>query len=124
MSKKISENLKTPPKDNNISLTDTFSFLELNKFLSQDIHKKDNKEKSNTKIINNKKESEKIHKLKNKPNENIGRDQTSEDIMYIENEDEFLKEESIKEAKKEAKKEEKKRRKKRRKERRKKRRNY
>ena len=108
MSKKVTENPNISQKgDYNTPISDTFSFLELNQFFSQDNNKQEIKEKSNKKIIE-KKESEKKHKLKIKPKADIAREQTSDDLMYIENEDNFLKEESDKEEEKKEKIEEKK----------------
>ena len=113
MSKKINdkmniENTNIPPQNSsNISQGDSFSFLELNKFLTPE-----NIEKEHINIKNKllkkkspyeKGDSEKKHKLKIKPNANIAREQTSDDMMYIEKDDLNQKEEIEKEEKKEKK---------------------
>ena len=113
MSKKINaekhiENTNLPPQNSsNEPQGDTFSFLELNKFLENE-----NKEREHIKSKNKqakkrssyeKGESEEKHKLKIKPNLSIAREQTSDDMMYIENDDLNQKEEVEKEEKKEIK---------------------
>ena len=118
MSKKIND--KTHFENQNIPLQsnvseaqrDTFSFLELNKFLAnENIEKEHNNNKN--KVLKkrssyNKEEPEKEHKLKIKPNVNIAREQTSDDMMYIEKDDLNQKEEVEKEEKEKEEKEEKK----------------
>ena len=110
MSKKNNDNLNSPA-NNNIPASDSFSFLELNQYLTQaNINKenKENKEKKTKKKTLEKKESEKKQKLKIEPNANIAREQTNDDLMYIEKEDNLEKEEKEKKAvEKEEKKEEK-----------------
>ena len=94
--KKTIENPKNEKKieNNNLHLnSEAFSFLELDNFLSQEISKKDNnnnnkkniKKKISQEKNNNK--SEKKQKLRIKPNENLAREQTKEDLMYIEKEE-------------------------------------
>ena len=100
MSKRNIEKEKLEHQTNNVS--DTFSFLELDKYLSQENISKNTKEKSNKKKKSTEKEDiEKNKKLKIKPNENIAREQTSDDFMYIEKEENLEKEEPEKEEKKE-----------------------
>ena len=100
MSKRNNEKEKLEHQTNNAS--DTFSFLELDKYLSQENISKNTKEKSNKKKKSTEKEDiEKNKKLKIKPNENIAREQTSDDFMYIEKEENLEKEEPEKEEKKE-----------------------
>jgi hypothetical protein len=110
MSKKNNDNLNSPA-NNNIPASDSFSFLELNQYLTQsNINKenKENKEKKTKKKTFEKKEPEKKQKLKIEPNANIAREQTNDDLMYIEKEDNLEKEEKEKKAvEKEEKKEEK-----------------
>jgi len=71
--------------------SDAFSFLELDNFLSQEIIKKDNtnnnKKNVKKKLSQEKKpeNSEKKQKLRIKPNANLARAQTTDDLMYIEN---------------------------------------
>ena len=102
MSKKINDN-------SNIPASDSFSFLELNQYLSQGNvikENKANKEKKTKKKSLEKKESEKKQKLKIEPNANIAREQTNDDLMYIEKEDNLEKKvEEKKEVEKEEKKE-------------------
>ena len=106
MSKKVNDKI---PSESNVSEAqgDTFSFLELNKFLANENREKEhnnNKNKSSKKRISHEKEeSEKKQKLKIKPNINIAREQTSDDMMYIENDDLNQKEEVEKEEKEEKK---------------------
>ena len=93
--KKTSENPNidsTPQNTNNIPPnSDAFSFLELDNFLSQEIIKKDNinnnKKNVKKKLSQEKKteNSEKKQKLRIKPNANLARAQTKDDLMYIEN---------------------------------------
>ena len=93
--KKPSENPNidsTPQNNNNIPPnSDAFSFLELDNFLSQEIIKKDNinnnKKNVKKKLSQEKKveNSEKKQKLRIKPNANLARAQTKDDLMYIEN---------------------------------------
>ena len=93
--KKPSENPNidsTPQNTNNIPPnSDAFSFLELDNFLSQEIIKKDNinnnKKNVKKKLSQEKKaeNSEKKQKLRIKPNANLARAQTKDDLMYIEN---------------------------------------
>ena len=95
MSKKNNEN---PPTQ------DSFSFLELDKFLTQEqniIKERNDKSNNKKKSPFYKKDSEKKQQLRIKPNVNIAREQTSDDKMYIENEDNLKVEESEKEIKKE-----------------------
>ena len=105
MSKKLLKN-----NEDKISTSpDKFSFLELNEYLAKGkIDLESVKKLSKPKNTNDKKETEKKHQLKIKPNENIAREQTSEDMMYIEKADEFEKEELEKEKQKEKEKESKK----------------
>jgi hypothetical protein len=113
MSKKINnkrqiENQNIPPQSNDSEAQrDTFSFLELNKFLANENKEKEHNNNKN-KVLKkrssyNKEEPEKEHKLKIKPNVNIAREQTSDDMMYIEKDDLNQKEEVEKEEKKEKK---------------------
>jgi hypothetical protein len=113
MSKKINaekpiEKTNLPPQNsNNEPQGDTFSFLELNRFLdNENIEREHNKSKNKIakkKSSYEKGKSEEKHKLKIKPNLNIAREQTSDDMMYIENDDLNKKEEVEKEEKKEKK---------------------
>ena len=107
MSKKNNDNLKSST-NNDIPASDTFSFLELNKYLAQEnlikINSEKEKEEAEKKKSAEKKETEKKQKLKIKPNANIAREQTTDDLMYIEKEDIIEKKEE-KEEKKEEKKE-------------------
>ncbi len=110
--KKNIENINIPPQTNaSEAQRDTFSFLELDKFLAnENIEKEHNSTKN--KLIKKKSsyekgQSEKKHKLKIKPNENIAREQTSDEMMYIENDDLNQKEEVEKEKEEKEKKEEK-----------------
>ena len=115
MSKKINaekpiEKTNLPPQNsNNEPQGDTFSFLELNRFLdNENIEREHNKSKNKIakkKSSYEKGKSEEKHKLKIKPNLNIAREQTSDDMMYIENDDLNKKEEGEKEEKKETNKE-------------------
>ena len=103
MSKKIND--KTHFENQNIPLQsnvseaqrDTFSFLELNKFLTNEKIQKEHNNNKNKPLKKRssyeKSESEKKHKLKIKPNENIAREQTLDDMMYIEKNDLNQKEE-------------------------------
>jgi hypothetical protein len=113
MSKKINdkrqfENQNIPPQSNDSEAQrNTFSFLELNKFLAnENIEKEHNNNKN--KVLKkrssyNKEEPQKEHKLKIKPNVKIAREQTSDDMMYIEKDDLNQKEEVEKEEKEEKK---------------------
>ena len=91
MSKKFNDN------NANEAQADTFSFLELNKFLTNEKIQKEHNNNKNKPLKKRssyeKNESEKKHKLKIKPNENIAREQTSDDMMYIEKNDLNQKEE-------------------------------
>ena len=91
MSKKFNDN------NANEAQADTFSFLELNKFLTNEKIQKEHNNNKNKPLKKRssyeKSESEKKHKLKIKPNENIAREQTSDDMMYIEKNDLNQKEE-------------------------------
>ena len=91
MSKKFNDN------NANEAQADTFSFLELNKFLTKEKIEKEHNNNQNKPLKKRssyeKSESEKKHKLKIKPNENIAREQTSDDMMYIEKNDLNQKEE-------------------------------
>ena len=91
MSKKFNDN------NANEAQADTFSFLELNKFLTNEKMQKEHNNNKNKPLKKRssyeKSESEKKHKLKIKPNENIAREQTSDDMMYIEKNDLNQKEE-------------------------------
>ena len=91
MSKKFNDN------NANEAQADTFSFLELNKFLTKEKIEKEHNNNKNKPLKKRssyeKSESEKKHKLKIKPNENIAREQTSDDMMYIEKNDLNQKEE-------------------------------
>ena len=106
MSEKVND--KIPSESNvNEAQGDTFSFLELNKFLANENIEKEhnnNKNKSKNKRSSYEKgESEKKQKLKIKPNISIAREQTSDDMMYIEKDDLNQKEEVEKEEKEEKK---------------------
>ena len=112
MSKKSSEkqnieNSDTTPQKNNSHSPDMFSFLELNQFLTQENIQAFNNNSNNInkstkkKLSSEKNKPEKKQKLKIKPNVGVAREQTSDDLMYIEKEDNNDKEESEKELKKE-----------------------
>ena len=87
-SKKTPENkpISQPPNSS------SFSFLELDNFLSQDNFKKVTQNNpsikpSTKKNLSKEKKPEKKQALKIKPNVAKAREQTNEDLMYIENED-------------------------------------
>ena len=87
------KNVQSPPNNNIPSNSGAFSFLELDNYLSQDLTKKvDNtnnkkniKKKLSQEKDNNK--SNKKNKLRLKPNASHARNQTEDDLMYIEKED-------------------------------------
>ena len=103
MSKKVSENKNSEESNNIRSFSpDKFSFLELDKILNEESLPKKIEEKSNKKKPQNeKKEPEKKKKLKIIPNLDIAREHTSDDLMFIEKEEDLKKEEPVKEEKKE-----------------------
>ena len=70
--------------------TQVFSFLELDNFLSQEISKNDIPTKKSIKkkpSLEKSDNSEKKQKLRIKPNKSHAREQTTDDLMYIEKED-------------------------------------
>ncbi len=101
MSKKINENKNIDESKGIISFSpDKFSFLELDKFLNTENIQKINIEKlSKKKHQNEKNETEKKQNLKIKPNSNIAREQAEDDMMYIEKQEDLMKEEPLKETK-------------------------
>ena len=113
MSKKINvqkniENTNITPQNSSNELQgDTFSFLELNRFLDNaNLEREHNKNKNKQvkkKSSYEKGESQKKQKLKIKPNLNIAREQTSDDMMYIEKDNLNQKGEAEKEEKEEKK---------------------
>ena len=88
------------PNTNNNNGEDKFSFLELDKFLAgENIKKESTIKQSNKKNSKEKKIIEKNSGLKFKPNISTAREQTSDDIMYLEKDDNELNEEIKKEEK-------------------------
>ena len=90
--KKPSDNpkQKQSPNNNNIPPnTEAFSFLELDNFLSQEITKKDINKKNPKKkpSLEKRDNSDKKQKLRIKPNKSHAREQTKDDIMYVEDDD-------------------------------------
>ena len=90
--KKPSDNpkQKQSPNNNNIPPnTEAFSFLELDNFLSQEITKKDINKKNQKKkpSLEKRDNSDKKQKLRIKPNKSHAREQTKDDIMYVEDDD-------------------------------------
>jgi len=84
--------------------TESFSFLELDNFLSQEISKKGNTNKISKKNIKKKdspEKDEKKQKLRLKPNKSLARGQTSDDLMFIEKEDSLKNQDSSKSKEKE-----------------------
>ena len=90
--KKPSDNPKQKQSSNNNNIppnTEAFSFLELDNFLSQeitkkDINKKNPKKKPSLEKMDN---SDKKQKLRIKPNKSHAREQTKDDMMYVEDDD-------------------------------------
>ena len=90
--KKPSDNpkQKQSPNNNNIPPnTEAFSFLELDNFLSQEITKKDINKKNPKKkpSLEKRDNSDKKQKLRIKPNKSHAREQTKDDMMYVEDDD-------------------------------------
>ena len=90
--KKPSDNpeQKQSPNNNNIPPnTEAFSFLELYNFLSQEITKKDINKKNPKKkpSLEKRDNSDKKQKLRIKPNKSHAREQTKDDMMYVEDDD-------------------------------------
>ena len=90
--KKPSDNpkQKQSPNNNNIPPnTEAFSFLELDNFLSQEITKKDINKKNQKKkpSLEKRDNSDKKQKLRIKPNKSHAREQTKDDMMYVEDDD-------------------------------------
>ena len=90
--KKPSDNpkQKQSPNNNNIPPnTEAFSFLELDNFLSKEITKKDINKKNPKKkpSLEKRDNSDKKQKLRIKPNKSHAREQTKDDMMYVEDDD-------------------------------------
>jgi len=87
------KNVQSPPNINIPSNSGAFSFLELDNYLSQDLTKKEdntNNKKNIKKKLSQEKDnnkSNKKNKLRLKPNASHARNQTEDDLMYIEKED-------------------------------------
>ena len=81
---------KSTPNNNIPANSGSFSFLELDNYLSQDLSKKDdyaNNKKNIKKKLSQEKDNNKSnekHKLRLKPNASHARNQTEDDLMYIE----------------------------------------
>ena len=81
------------PSNNNSNSLDKFSFLELYDFLnSENIQKATVEKYAKKKSQKIKKESEKKPELKIKPNSDLAREHTNDDLMYIEKEEDLKKE--------------------------------
>ena len=95
MSSKNNENNNEEkgPSNNNSNSSDKFSFLELYDFLnSENIQKATVEKYAKKKSQKTKKESEKKPELKIKPNSDLAREHTNDDLMYIEKEEDLKKE--------------------------------
>ena len=95
MSSKNNENNNEEkgPSNNNSNSSDKFSFLELYDFLnSENIQKVTVEKYAKKKSQKTKKESEKKPELKIKPNSDLAREHTNDDLMYIEKEEDLKKE--------------------------------
>ena len=95
MSSKNNENNNEEkgPSNNNSNSSNKFSFLELYDFLnSENIQKATVEKYAKKKSQKTKKESEKKPELKIKPNSDLAREHTNDDLMYIEKEEDLKKE--------------------------------
>ena len=95
MSSKNNENNNEEkgPSNNNSNSSDKFSFLELYDFLnSENIQKATVEKYAKKESQKTKKESEKKPELKIKPNSDLAREHTNDDLMYIEKEEDLKKE--------------------------------